>query len=524
MPRVMLIGLDGLEPGLVRRWMAEGRLPNLQRIAESGAFLDCASTVPPVTFPAWTTCVTGVNPGRHGIIDFTEMVPGDYAIRFVNSTYRRTPAFWNVLSDAGKRCCVLGVPGTYPPEVIDGVMVAGWDSPVCTRVDASFVHPPEMFDAVRDWRFADFQESRIDESWHDRALPKLLEGIDTKERIACDLLAREPWDFFMLVFGESDTVGHHFWMFHDENSPRHRPGPEHAIRDIYERLDRAVGELRVAAGDDVLIGIVSDHGFGGAGATVAHINNFLHDAGCLEFSPMRESILKRLGLTLVPPGMRGALFRKLGGLASRAESASRFGGIDWSHTRAWSEELDYFPSVRINLRGREPNGTVEPGDYDATVDALRSDLEAWKPVGRVWRRSEIYDGPHADKAPDLIIEPAYESGYTPTFLRARGGPALRDLSPEEFTGGKERGMNGTHRPTGVFMWSESIGADRCTLADVTPTVLAALGVPGPEMEGRSLTGSGSTSGYRATERPVEPYTAEEEAALEQRLRELGYLE
>src|SRR5690606_3672525 len=88
MSRVLLIGLDGFAPSLARRWASEGRLPNLRRIAERGALLECASTVPPATFPAWTTCVTGVNPGRHGIVDFTEMVPGQYAIRFVNGTFR----------------------------------------------------------------------------------------------------------------------------------------------------------------------------------------------------------------------------------------------------------------------------------------------------------------------------------------------------------------------------------------------------------------------------------------------------
>jgi len=235
-------------------------------------------------------------------------------------------------------------------------------------------------------------------------------------------------------------------------------------------------------------------------------------------------MLKRLGMTLVPPAMRCALFRRLTGLASRAESASRFGGIDWARTRAWSEELDYFPSVRINLAGREPNGIVLPHQYDETVDLLRAELEDWPPVARVWRRDEIYDGPHVEKAPDLIIEPAYTEGYTPVFLRARGGPSLRDLAPEEFVGGKERGMNGTHRPTGVFMWSQPVAADRCTLADVAPTVLAALNVPGPEMEGKNLTGKAQAPGYSAEANPIQPYAPAEEAALEQRLRELGYLE
>ena len=102
-------------------------------------------------------------------------------------------------------------------------MVSGFDSPVCTAVDRSFVYPESLYPEVRDWRFADFQESHIGPGWHAMAGAKLLAGIATKERIAEALLRRELWDFFMVVFGESDTVSHHFWRYHDPQSPRFAP-------------------------------------------------------------------------------------------------------------------------------------------------------------------------------------------------------------------------------------------------------------------------------------------------------------
>lgn len=148
---------------------------------------------------------------------------------------------------------VLGVPGTWPPETVNGVMVSGFDSPVTTRLAPSFVYPETYYAQVKDWRFADFRKSRIEAGWHEMALERLLEGIATKERIACELLREEPWDFFMAVFGESDTVAHHFWLFHDENSPRHLPGPKDAIQRVYERLDEAVGRLVGQAGDDCAV-------------------------------------------------------------------------------------------------------------------------------------------------------------------------------------------------------------------------------------------------------------------------------
>lgn len=528
MARFLLIGLDGADPALVDEGIAAGRLPNLARIAARGALLPCRSTTPCATFPAWTTCVTGVNPGKHGILDFTCMKTGAYALDFVNASWRRAPALWNVLSDAGKRVCVLGVPATYPPEPVNGIMVSGWDSPVCTAVDRSFVYPQSEFETVKDWRFADFQETDIGPGWHAMALERLLRGIGTKERIACELLAREPWDFFMCVFGESDTVAHHFWLFHDPKSPRHRPGFENAIHDVYARLDESVGKLIEAAGPDMIVGIVSDHGFGGSGTGVVNINNWLAERGHLAFAPERGGgLLKRAALALAPDAWKGALFRRFSSLAARAEGASRFSGIDWTRTRAWSEELNYFPSVRINLRGREPDGLVEPADYDSFRRDLCAELESWDVIARAWPREELFEGPCTDRAPDIVIEFALEDGYSPSCLRARGGPAFRRLRPEEYLGGKERGMTGNHRPVGVFALSEPVQKQSCSLLDVAPTIFAALNVAGPAMEGRALLGDSSTAATTpvpAYASPARVYSETEAAAVEERLRNLGYFE
>lgn len=505
--------------------MDEGRLPHLSRLRTTGSYLRCASVQPPVTYPAWCTCATGVNPGRHGIFDFTEMVRGEYAIRFVNSTHRRAPALWNILSDAGRRVCVLGVPGTYPPEPVNGVMVAGFDSPVATRIDRSFVHPPDRFDRVRAWRFADFQEGSIGPGWHDMALTRLLAKIDDKREVALDLLRDEPWDFFMVVFGESDTVSHHFWLFHDRNSPRHRTGHETAIQRVYEKLDGAAGKLIEAAGD-ATVAICSDHGFGGAGTGVVHLNNWLAENGLLRFTRGGDSVLKRAALTLTPHSLRGAVFRAFGGLAAKAESRSRFAGIDWSQTRAWSEELNYFPSVRVNLKGREPLGQVGPADYDSFCRDLCACLDSWAPVRKAWRREELYEGPYVDHAPDIIVELALENGYSHSCLRARGGPSFRRLRPDEYLGGKERGMTGNHRPTGVLYLSRPTNCGAARLEDIAPTVLADLGVSGPPMDGTSLLepyGVEPAADGRVLA-PARGYSPAQELEIEQRLRDLGYFD
>jgi predicted AlkP superfamily phosphohydrolase/phosphomutase len=524
MGRFLLIGLDGFEPTLAERWMDEGRLPCLSRLRNAGHYARLASTMPPATFPAWATCVTGVNPGRHGIVDFTELRPGAYAVRFLNATHRRAPALWNILSAAGKRVGVLGVPATYPPEPVNGFMVSGFDSPVCTHVDRSFVYPPSLYHEVRGWKFADFQESAIGPGWHGDALRRLLETIREKEGIATRLLTREPWDFFMVVFGESDTVAHHFWLFHDPDSPRHQPGPKDAIRQVYERLDRAVGALVAAAGEGVTIGVVSDHGFGGAGTGVLHLNNWLVEEGYLRFAPARRPLLKTVALATVPERWRGGLFRRFSGLAARAESASRSGGIDWRNTQAWSEEMNYFPSIRVNLKGREPLGQVPSGSYDAFCDGLCRRLESWGPVARAWRRDALYSGDYVTRAADIILELALENGYSYSCLRSRGGPSFRRVGPGEYLGGKERGMNGNHRPVGVLFLSRPASCRAARLIDVAPTVLAALGVAGPPMEGVSLLGASHGPSSETGGAAEQDYTPEQERIIEERLRSLGYFE
>ncbi|HEO70384.1 MAG TPA: hypothetical protein ENN80_03915 [Candidatus Hydrogenedentes bacterium] len=524
MARFLLMGLDGAEPSLVEPWMDEGRLPNLARLRDEGSYGPLTSTTPPATFPAWTSCVTGVNPGRHGIIDFTMMKPNAYGLRFINATHRRAPAVWNILSEACKRVGVLGVPATYPPEPVNGFMVSGFDSPVCSSIDRSFVYPPELFDAVRGWRYAEQQETDVAVGWHEALLPRLLAKIADKEAIACALLEREPWDFFMVVLNESDTVAHHFWLFHDPHSPRHREGPAHAIREVYERLDAAVGAFIEAAGEDVTVGVVSDHGFGGAGTGVVHLNNWLAEQGHLHFVPSRTPWLKQLALGHVPERMRGGLFRRLGGLAAHLESRSRFGGIDWPRTRAWSEELNYFPSIRINLEGREPEGLVAIRDYDAFCDALCRELEDWAPVAKAWRRDMLYHGDYVERAPDIVLELALEDGYSHSCLRSRGGPSFRRIVPDEHLGGKEHGMNGNHRPTGVLFLSKPEGAPAGRIEDIAPTVLADLGVPGPPMDGTSLLGEVGREAEESGVRPEREYDAGEENAVEKRLRDLGYFE
>lgn len=546
---MLILGLDGATWDVAGPAIAAGRLPNLARLRERSHWGVLRSTIPPVTFPAWTTFSTGVNPGRHGIFDFTRREPGSYGVRFVNATFRKAPTVWRRLSDAGRRVCVLGIPGTYPPEPINGCMISGFDTPVTTRADRSFVHPPEWADAVMaagGFPFADFQEFRIGPGWHQQALARLLEGIEVKTRLALSLLRRERWDCFMLLFGESDTAAHHFWHLHDERSPRFDRALHADVGDalmcVYEALDVAVGRLLDAAGDSHVL-VASDHGFGGVGTKTVFLNQWLAATGWQRRQPAAAGAwaarLKQAALAHVPPSFQSRLFRVADGRwASQLESRARFAGIDWVGTRVYSEDLNYFPSLWINLSGREPLGQVAASDYERVRDDLIAALSTWSDpqtgapiVRRAWRREELYEGPYVGFAPDVVLDLATDGGYAYMCMPSQGaapGEVVRDAPGG--AGGKLAGMSGSHRPEGVFALVApglaAGGPGEADIADMGATILAELGVDVPaEFDGTPL-------GRRPQERvaaggsPVTPesaYSDAEEREIEARLGALGYL-
>jgi|GEM_PF-816923 len=534
MKRVWILGWDGADPGLIARWVDAGHLPHLRSLTAAGGYLGPLEGVtPPVTFPAWTTCVTGVNPGRHGIPDFTFIPPGTRTLRFLTGADRLVPAAWDYLSESGARCAVLGVPATWPATPLNGVMIAGFDSPLGGAVARSHVYPETLLDRARAWRYADADEHFTDRpGWHHRFARHLARRLEDKCRVALDILEDEPWDFFMCVLGEADAASHHCWMFMDPASPRFQPDEtlSTVILRMYRQLDVFLGQVMKRADDETLIMVVSDHGFTGAGIHQASLNRFLESHGWLRRRAHPAARLKQALLRGTPARWRSALARWFPGKVMGLEALARFGGIDWRHTRAWSEELAYFPSVRLNVAGCDPGGLIPSASRrDATLE-LCSLLETWEPVKRAIPQWEVYDGPAADRAPDILIEPAEINGYPWVFGRWHGGDATRILDPSAFAGGREQGFNGVHRNPAFLAMNARCRRATPRLTDITPTILDALGHAVPDLEGSSLlsavgqdpdTPRGLFPATRDTRRFLTP---EEETELEERLRRMGYLE
>lgn len=559
--RLLIVGLDGATFDIIDPLIEEGALPNLAALIRSGVRSPLNSTTPPMTLPSWSSFITGCQPGTHGIFDFTRRVPGSYSLEFTNATHRKVPTAFRVLSERGARVATIAVPTTYPPDPINGVTISGFDSPVATRIDGSFVHPkslwPELNKRFGGMRFADFQELHIGEGWHHEALASLLREIPRKEAIASWLMDQERWDAMMVLFGETDTASHHFWMFHDSNSPRHPrdadPGLHDAVRKVYKRCDQALGALIDKARPDWIC-VASDHGFGGAGDKALYLNRYLESAGWLDYKgdtnqPVRGhrtgnstvDRVKAAALQHLPAQVQEKLVRHMPrSLLNRIESSSRYGDIDFTTSRAWSDEMNYAATIHLNLAGRDPQGTIT--DPEAAIRDLSEALLSWQVEGQaviseIIPARQAYKGPHLLGAPDLILELNIPEGYTYTLLpskRAQAGQHWRHFKPAEYPGGKGLGMNGTHRQHGVLLLSGTGLATNTTIEasmpDPMPTLFTAMGEAVPDhMDGKVI-----QAAFSQRTRPIytrhqgwipeeKGLTRADASAVRSRLESLGYL-
>ncbi len=552
--RALVVGLDGFDLSVVEQLGAE-RLPNVHALMRRGAHAALESVQPPATLPNWTTFLTGLDPGRHGVFDFTTR--HGYQVRFIGGTARRAPTIFRTLDEAGLRCACLSFPATWPPEPLrHGAFVSGWDAPVAFEADRSFVWPPSLYDETTARfgkpTFDDVDEFHADDpGWTDRLPHALEQRIAKKTSWARWLLERDDWDVFALYFGESDTASHYLWALHDPGSPRRprrvTPAQQAGLSRVYESLDRALGTLVKASGTQTEVTVLSDHGSGGSSDKVLYVNRLLAEHDLLRFKRRRHLVgskLKELGLRRLSPRARESLFR-LGGawLPSRLESSVRFGGIDMSKTTAFSDELNYFPGVHLNVSGREPSGLVVPERRREAIVRVRAALLAardpWsgKAVFRdVIPREELYEGPFVERAPDLLLDLHLDREYSYNLMPSATseGASFRKLRPDEYLGKKGRSLPGSHRSRGFVAIAgptvRPTGRIDAHISDVTATLLhrLELAVP-PSFKGRVLWEALQTEETKAPETLPEVTRARDlpqsrGGVVESRLRALGYIE
>jgi predicted AlkP superfamily phosphohydrolase/phosphomutase len=492
--KVVVIGLDGFNPDLVFLW--RDRLPVLSQMMEEGIFGRIRSTVPPITPQAWTSVLTGKNPGQFGFWNFTYRRDFSYGEpEFVNSTVIRTDTLYDILPRYGKKAAIINVPVSYPPPKIPGGFAIS--SFLTPSSKSQFTHPAPLKEEVTrlvgeyiiDASTSDTNFRRMDK---DLVLERIYRMDEQRFELLKHFIREKDCDFIFAVIMGSDRMPHLFYRYFDKEHRNYREDPKYrdALKEHYRFCDARIGEVRALLGNDALLLVLSDHSVQRLDGRI-NLNEWLVNEAYMK--------LKQRPSKLTP--------------LARVD-------VDWSCTRAWA--TGYTGQLYVNLQGREAQGVVPQDGYDSFLDELSEKLTAIpaengrKLQTRAFKRDDIHFGKYAQYGPDLFIYfdecryniselIGYESIYSYETL----------LGPDD-GGHGEFGYFAAVGP-GVANGQEM---QRVTLLDVAPTVLDALGldIP-PDMEGNSLLG-GDRPG---DEGPAKVYSQEEEEEIRRRLAGLGYV-
>lgn len=455
--RVVVLGLDCAAPALIfERWKAE--LPNLSSLMARGAYGRLRSSHPPITVPAWASMMSSKNPGKLGFYGFRNRKDNSYdGLVFANSEAVKEDRVWDILSRAGKSVILIGVPQTYPAKPLNGLVITDFLTP---STEAEFTYPSELRREVEEQvgtYLLDVEGFRSDNK--EAILSQIYEMTEKRFRLARHFITTKPWDFFMMVEMGPDRIHHGFWQYMDPTHPKHKPGSlyQNAIRDYYRFLDREIGKILQVLDSDTAVLVVSDHGAKKMDGGIC-VNEWLIQQGYLFLKEYPSSI------TRFSPSL-----------------------VDWSRTKAWGEG-GYYSRIFLNVKGREPQGMIQPSEYETFRRELIQKLEALgdpkgRPIGtKAYRPEELYPV-LGGIAPDLICY------FGDLNWRSVGSVGMRTIHTFDNDTGPD---DANHDWDGIFILKDlekrsGIQLKGLELRDVAPTVLELFGMPvPPDMEGTSV--------------------------------------
>ncbi|MFX0168070.1 MAG: alkaline phosphatase family protein [Candidatus Hodarchaeota archaeon] len=535
-PRVLLIGIDGGTFRVIRPGISSGKLPAFQQIIETGISGVLRSTIPPATIPAFPTLMTGKNCGKHGIFDF--MGKKDSKTILMDSTQITGKTLWRILSDFGKKCIVVNVPLTFPPENIDGIIISG----MLTPIGRDFAHPKQLMEELDNLTggYPVQFDSSIADTNPSQFLPKLHELLTKRHTAIRYLMQKGEWDLFVALFRATDIVAHHRWA------------DQKGVLSIYEHVDRILGELLLEYPNTHLF-IFSDHGFAPYKKDF-HINLYLNQLGLLtiqqkhrkekrlqettKIKPIQAerfaSVLARMGIyrsrlrNIIPPPLWNKL-RKLAGPSFRRYISPSHLEVDEKRSKAY-----FSPTFTAETQSITINASTSE-EYEELVNKLKkafSDLKDPESgnsvVNAVFHRRDIYTGPFVDNAPDLILLLSEDYKATKTLS---GKNILERLSQ----------IKGTHERSGVFMakggWIKAgHSISEIDLQDITPTILHLFDLPIPDDVDGEVKEEIFLADSDPAKRKPKFYTSkdekrrqvqlskQEEEEIKDRLRSLGYID
>ncbi|HEU4480461.1 MAG TPA: alkaline phosphatase family protein, partial [Actinomycetota bacterium] len=407
--RVLIIGWDGVDWKVLRPMLDDGLLPNLARLIEKGAYGDCLSTVPSHSWCAWPSFMTGLNPAGHGVFDILEHKPG--ATRRLPVTYRSIKArtIFDDMTAAGRTTLAANIPLTFPTPDIKGKVVGGGVLPA----SRSYTHPTELQQELD--ANAPFPVNGMSWTTYRNRPEAFLEecsAITAKRQKSFEyLLDTTDWDLGVLVYVSTDRIQHCLMEYISPDHPAYAELKDgdvaRQVRDVYRQLDDGLGSLLKRTDDDDLVIFMSDHGHQPC-TRACTMDGILVELGWARFSSGSFAMnLVRWG-----PGRRIAR-RIYDVLKLHGKVALPASPIDWSRSRAYTSVTSTGEGVSLNLKGREPQGIVDPAHYETLRDELAAALAAFvdpvtgrSPIERIYRKEEVLSGRFLDEAPDLLLVPA----------------------------------------------------------------------------------------------------------------------
>jgi len=517
--RVLCLGIDAASPKLLRTWAAEGFLPNLRALMDRGLSGTIAGVDGFFVGSTWPSFYTGTFPSRHGFHYLVQLQPGSYSFhRPADHGISWIEPFWTHLSRAGKRVAILDVPLSRLDPTINGIQTVEWGGH--DSVYGFQALPSRTFDTIRS-RFGSHPlgptcdgDRRTAEDF-EAFVERLLEGVRRKTDLTRHFLREGGWDLFLQVFTESHCVGHQCWHLHDDGHPGYDAEVAAATGDpmlrVYQAVDEAVGEIMEDAGDATIF-VFSGHGmahFHGAQGLLTDILFRLGVATPEKNAPPRPTLrsgalaVARWVWKALPHGLREGLRPLRDRVLDRGstEGAMPELGVDFSSSLCFPVPNGLaVGGIRLNLRGREPQGTLGTDEVEQFCGSLARRLLAFRhePTGaplirRVHRTSEMYSGEHLGDLPDLLVEWDDTVPLGSVHL-GRGGGAVVSAWSEE-TGSLEKindwGRSGEHRVRGMFIAAgrgvePGVLSRDVPITDLAPTLGRLVGVEIPSCDGTAI--------------------------------------
>jgi predicted AlkP superfamily phosphohydrolase/phosphomutase/Flp pilus assembly protein TadD len=307
--RVIVLGLDGVDPEVVDLLLSEGKLPNFARLRQGGAYGRLISSRPMLSPILWTTIATGKTPLEHGISHFVALNEKTGAELPVTSQMRQVKALWNILSDAGREVAVVGWWATWPAEIVRGAVVSDhtcyhflFDAGATGSPDGVGVtHPPELAGKIapRVRRPGDLTSEElarfVDVPAEDLARPFefqddlshfkwALATANSYRDIGLELWRTRRPDLLLVYIEGVDSSSHlfgHLFRRTDLSGPLAEQGRRYgrAVEEMYGFADEIVGAYLEALDDRTTLIVLSDHGF---------------ELGALHEDPTRARDLRRV--------------------------------------------------------------------------------------------------------------------------------------------------------------------------------------------------------------------------------------